>query len=148
VLATVRALDVTPPTTEDVMPASEVVSVYQSFREGGWAMYPIFAFGLPGMGVAGRFAWVGEHQLVPFVRYNSVALLLTGAFGTCIGLMQTLWFVTERAPESERWVTLLIGIRESLNNAAAALLFAALTYLLLGIGYRRFPALNPSAAPR
>jgi hypothetical protein len=66
--------------------------LWHSFREGGWAMYPIFAFGFLGVGAAGRFAWRGEHQLVGFVRWITTTILACGAFGFFIGFQRMLGF--------------------------------------------------------
>jgi hypothetical protein len=60
--------------------------LWQSFQEGGWAMYLIFALGLTGVGASGRFAWRGEHQLLGFLRWLVVTVFAGGWFGFCIGI--------------------------------------------------------------
>jgi hypothetical protein len=67
-----------------------MMRLWHSFQEGRWAMYLIFALGLPGVGAAGRFAWRGEHQLVAFLRWVSFTLLASGAFGFFIGWQRVL----------------------------------------------------------
>jgi uncharacterized membrane protein YqgA involved in biofilm formation len=117
----------------------------QSFQEGGWAMFLIFGLGLTAVGAGLRFAWKGEHQLTKFLLHNIAAVLLAGLLGFFVGMMRVLWFLTERTPEGERLVILMIGTREAANNLAAALLFAMVATTLVAIGYRRFPFPNPSA---
>src|SRR5687768_2136329 len=69
---------------------SSMQSLWHQFREGGWVMYPVFALGLVAVGAAARFALRGEHQLLPFIRWVIVSLLLTGAFGFTLAMMKTL----------------------------------------------------------
>lgn len=134
------------------------MGLWHSFQEGGWAMYLIFAFGLVGVGAAGRFAWRGEHQLLGFVRWITVTVLACGAFGFFVGVQRMLSFAGERLatapfwPEltlAERRVTLLIvGTGEALSCVSGALMFVVVICLLTAIGQRRFPLPNPAAVPR
>ncbi|HEU5076546.1 MAG TPA: hypothetical protein VFU02_20285 [Polyangiaceae bacterium] len=123
-------------------------SALDHFRQGGWAMYVIFAVGLVGTGAAGRFAWRGEHQLLGFIRWNLLTVMLAGAFGFCVGMLNVLAYVQSRSAPDQRLFVLLEGTREALNNPAAALMFALLVALLTTVGLRRFPQPNPSAVPR
>jgi hypothetical protein len=134
------------------------MGLWHSFREGGWAMYLIFAFGLLGVGAAGRFAWRGEHQLVGFVRWITLTVLACGAFGFFVGIQRLLGFAGERLPTAPFWpelslsdrrATLLIeGTREALTCVSGALMFVVVICLLAAIGERRFPLPNPAAVPR
>src|SRR4051812_24150209 len=132
------------------------MGLWHSFQEGGWAMYLIFALGLPGVGAAGRFAWRGEHQLATFLRWIAFALLATGAFGFFIGwqkVLQAVVGLAEAPPATEILSTrqvliLLIGTREALMCISGALMFVVLIALLGAVGHRRFPLPNPGAVPR
>ena len=131
------------------------MGLWHSFQEGGWAMYPIFAFGLLGVGAAGRFAWRGEHPLLGFIRWIVVTVLLCGVFGTLVGIMRMLSFTTHRLatmtwvpdlPTSEKRLFILLeGTREALNCVSGALMFAVVICLLGAIGHRRFPLPNLSS---
>jgi hypothetical protein len=130
------------------------VSLWQSFQNGGWVMYFIFAFGLTGVGAAGRFAWRGEHQLVGFIRWLAVTVLASGAFGFAVGAQMFLGAAAgEVAAEDvaglarRAWV-LLIGTREALSCVSGALMFFVIITLLTAVGFRRFPLPNPGAAAR
>jgi|SRR5690606_38132256 len=118
------------------------------FREGGWAMVVILVAGLVGTGAAGRFAWRGEHQLLAFIRWNLLTLVLAGLFGFCIGMMNVLAYVQVRSAPDQRVLDFMEGTRESLNNPSAALMFGLLVTVLTAVGLRRFPQPNPSAVPR
>lgn len=120
-------------------------------------MWLIFAFGLTGVGAAGRFAWRGEHQLVAFVRWISVTVFACGWFGFFIGTQKMLSFIIYRLPATlppassladERTRVLFEGTKEALNCVSGSLLFVVVICLLGAIGYRRFPMPNPGSVAR
>ena len=122
------------------------------FQDGGWVMYLIFAFGLTGVGAAGRFAWRGEHQLVGFIRWLAVTVLGSGAFGFFVGAQMFLRAAAGSAPPEDAtalwhsgWL-LLVGTREALSCVSGALMFFVIISLLTAVGFRRFPLPNPGAA--
>ena len=127
-------------------------NLWHSFQEGGWAMYVIFALGLPGVGAAGRFAWRGEHQLGAFLRWLTFTLFVTGLFGFFIGEQRVLQAVVGAADAGELthqglWL-LFVGTREAMTCISGALMFIVVMGALVAIGHRRFPLPNPSAVPR
>jgi len=130
------------------------MSLWQSFQNGGWVMYFIFALGLTGVGAAGRFAWRGEHQLVGFIRWLAVTVLASGAFGFAVGAQLFLGAAAgEVAAEDvaglvRRVCLLLIGAQEALSCVSGALMFFVIITLLTAVGFRRFPLPNPGAAAR
>jgi hypothetical protein len=133
------------------------MALWHSFQEGGWAMYLIFALGLPGVGAAGRFAWRGEHQLLGFLRSITWTVLASGWFGFFLGEQKVLQAVISRRSEfapaeqmlsDQRVHILLEGTREALTCVSAALMFVVLIGLLGTVGHRRFPLPNPGAVPR
>jgi hypothetical protein len=131
--------------------------LWQSFGEGGWMMWEIFALGLPGVGAAGRFALRGEHQLLGFLRWLALTLLASGGFGFFVGMQRVLqaavFWTNKFAPadqslSDQRVSVLLEGTREALTCISGALLFVVLIGLLGTVGLRRFPLPNPAAVPR
>src|SRR4051812_12718449 len=98
--------------------------LWQSFHDGGWAMYLIFALGLPGVGAAGRFAWRGEHQLIAFLRWIALTLLAAGWFGFFIGEQKVLQAMVsglqgfppaaDGLSDRRLWI-LVVGTREALT---------------------------------
>lgn len=123
----------------------EAPSVWDYFRDGGWVMWWLLGLGLVAVSAALRFAWRGEHQLVAFIKWMIVVEVLAGGFGFLTGMTLVLRHVVERVSPEERWWVLFIGVREALSNLTFALLWAVLTALLVAIGYRRFPTLNPGS---
>jgi hypothetical protein len=123
-------------------------TLWHHFQMGGWAMYPIFAFGLLAVAAAGRFAWRGEHQLLQFLRWLTLTVLACGAFGFFAGMIKASQYIVARVPADKTFLVLIEGFGEALNNVTAALLFTVLVCLLTAIGFRRFPLPNPSAVAR
>lgn len=130
------------------MQGSEPSGLWAYFQMGGWAMYPIFALGVLGVGAAGRFAWRGEHQLLGFLRWLTLTLVACGWFGFFAGMIKVSKAVGYRVPPEQGFTVLVIGFGEALNTVTGALLFTVLICLLIAIGYRRFPLPNPSAVAR
>jgi hypothetical protein len=125
-----------------------MTKLWHHFQEGGWVMYPIFAFGLIAVGAAARFALRGEHQLLAFVRWTTATLLLTGLFGFTVGMMTAL-HATERTTDPEFMARIVLtGSAEAANLPASALMFSIIASLCVAIGQRRFPLPNPSAVAR
>ncbi|HVZ30965.1 MAG TPA: hypothetical protein VG963_00980 [Polyangiaceae bacterium] len=134
-----------------------LVQLWSSFQEGGWAMYFIFALGFLGVGAGGRFAWRGEHELLPFLRWLAITLIACGVFGFLIGWQRTLQaalgHLTRFAPPDlpsleQRLFIVMEGTKEALNCLSAALMFVVIVCLLGAIGQRRFPLPNPGALSR
>ncbi len=132
--------------------------LWHSFREGGWAMYGIFALGLTGVGAAGRFAWRGEHQLLAFIRWIAVTVLACGWFGFFVGMQRCLGYMMSRLadapvpadlPDIERRAYVLLeGLKEALSCVSGGLMFFVIIYLLGAVGHRRFPMPNPGSVAR
>ena len=123
-------------------------TAWEHFQHGGWAMFVIFALGLLGTGAAGRFAYKGEHQMLGFIRWIVVSVILAGWFGFFTGMLKVFAYVVYKTPAPDRGEVLMIGIMEALNNPTACLMFATLIAALTALGLRRFPLPNPSAVPR
>jgi hypothetical protein len=132
--------------------------LWQSFQDGGWAMYLIFALGLTGVSASGRFAWRGEHQLLGFVRWMAVTVISSGWFGFFVGMQKAFAYMTSRVAETtvtadlssieRRAYVLFEALKEALSCVSSALLFVILICLLAAIGYRRFPLPNPASIAR
>jgi hypothetical protein len=115
---------------------------------GGWAMYPIFVFGLVAVAAAGRFAWRGEHQLLGFLRWLTLTVVGCGLFGFFVGMIKVCDAVVHRAPPDRATLILIEGLGEALHNVAASIMFTVVSCLLIAVGLRRFPLPNPSAVAR
>jgi hypothetical protein len=125
--------------------ASLLGRLWFAFQEGGWMMWLIFLFGLLAVTAAGRFALRGERQFLSFIHWMSATTLAAGVFGFAIGMSLVFSYVVYKARPDDRWLILVDGMREALQNVNAALLFTVLVYLLVAVGHRRYPLPNPSA---
>ena len=125
---------------------SLALKLWHAFHAGGFVMWFVFLFGLLAVGAAGRFAWRGERQLVPFVGWMTLTTLVSGAFGWVVGMTKVLEYVVNRVKPEERATILLAGTREALSNVSASLMFCVFICLLVSIGYRRYPFANASAS--
>lgn len=125
--------------------APEPFSVWIYFQEGGWGMWWLLGLGVVSFIAALRFAWRGEHQLVPFLKWMIATELLVGVFSFLSGITLVLRFAVEYAKPEDRWWVPFVGLREALSNLTFALLWCALTTLAIAVGYRRFPEVNPGS---
>ncbi len=123
-------------------------SAWVHMQEAGWAIYIVVAFGVVGVSAAVRFAWRGEHQLLEFIRWILLAVFASGCFGFVVGMLNVFRYVVYVSESASRFVDLLTGTRESLNNIAGCLIFVVLMTVLTAVGHRRFPEPNPSSVPR
>ena len=123
-----------------------------AFREGGWVMFLVFAFGLIGVGAAGRFAWRGEHQLLGFIRWITVTVFSCGWFGFFVGWQRALGGVAsapvpgDLASITQRAFVIILGTKEALACVSGSLMFCVIICLLAAVGLRRFPWPNPGTA--
>jgi len=128
--------------------------LWAAFREGGWVMFLVFAFGLLGVGAAGRFAWRGEHQLLGFIRWIAVTVCGCGWFGFFVGCQKMLGGVANApAPAdfesiTQRAFVMILGTKDALSCVSGSLMFFVIICLLAAVGLRRFPCPNPGSAAR
>ena len=115
--------------------------ILESFRDGGWGMWPVLVFGLLAVVAAARFAWRGEHRLTPFVRWMTATTLSSAVLGFAMAMMAVFNYLVTRRPEGDQLITILFeGTKEALNCITFGLLMTTLTCLLLAVGHRRHPA--------
>jgi hypothetical protein len=116
-----------------------------AFRDGGWAMWAIFGFGLAATGVAVRYAWRGEPLLLRATRSLTAALIASGCAGFFVDLQAVLQYSTvgldairianEAATADRRTYAVLEGLNESLYCLSSAFLFTVLIASLVAIGH-------------
>lgn len=104
-------------------------------REAGWPIYPIMIFGFCALAASMRHALMPQRSLMPLFLSFAAAKLVMGALGTALGVQQSARHIGEVPPE-QRYV-FLIGLSESLNCAAGALLLILPASLAAGIGSHR-----------
>jgi hypothetical protein len=105
-----------------------------SIHEGGWAMYPMLAVGILLIGVAITYAYRPLPEKRTLLFGLGALTLLLGATGFVFGVMASLRAV--ELPPDQRYLV-WVGLRESLNNVALALLLATVGVVALVIGGTR-----------
>ena len=108
-------------------------NAFDHFREGGWGMFPTLVFGLLLLSVAVRYATTPEKRFVPLLVALNGLTLSSGALGFVTGVITTAGAVA-RLGSSAPSVIPFLGLGESLNNLAVALIFVALGFVAITWG--------------
>lgn len=117
----------------------------ESFRMGGWGMYPTLVFGVLMLIAAVRYAIKPESRLVPLQVSLGILTLLSGSLGFVTGLIATFSAMGE-VDADKRWIWML-GVGESLHNLSLALVLAVLAVLAASVGsFRLSQATKPANA--
>ena len=104
----------------------------EAFRLGGWAMFPTLVVGLLLLAAAARYAVKPEARWVPLQIALAVLTLTSGLLGCVSGVIVTIRHLSELP--TDRTGVMAIGVGESLNNIALALLLLMLAALLTSVG--------------
>jgi hypothetical protein len=106
--------------------------MWNAFREGGFVMFPTLVIGLALLALAVRYAARPERRLLPLLGAFALLTGTSGALGFVLGAMKSLYAQNE-VQSDKRWIS-LIGIAESLNNVAFALLLIFVAAVLMTVG--------------
>lgn len=106
-----------------------------AFHEGGWGMYPTLVFGVLMVAGAVAYAIRPGRRFIPLQVSLGVMTLVCGSLGFVTGLIRSLGAIGG-VEEGRRWIW-LIGLGESLNNVALALLLIAVAALVGSVGALR-----------
>jgi hypothetical protein len=104
----------------------------ESFRDGGFVMFPTLFIGLGLLALAVRYARKPERRLLPLLGALALLTATSGALGFAGGVMKSL-YAQEPVQAGQRWISLL-GIAESLNNITLALALIFLGTVLATVG--------------
>lgn len=108
-------------------------SIIHAFQEGGWGMWPTLIFGTAALALAVRHAVSPKKELLPLILGVGSATIFAGWLGMTIGVMTSIRYV-QNHPLPERGAILMIGVGESLQNIALALVLSVLVALMTGFG--------------
>jgi len=103
------------------------------FRDGGWGMFPTLIFGLVLLGVAGRYAARPERRFVPLLITLNLLTMAAGALGFVSGVIVTAQYFERHDPPLPSSIPFL-GVGESLNNVAFALIFVVVGAMATSLG--------------
>lgn len=105
----------------------------ESFRLGGWAMFPTLVFGLLLLGASVRYAVKPEARWVPLQLALGVLTLTSGMLGFVTGVITTTRHLSE-LPNERIGLVGAIGVGESLTNLGLAFLVMMVAALLASVG--------------
>lgn len=112
-------------------------------REAGVGVLPVLLFGVVTLGLAIGYARRPNARLLVLVLGFGAMTLLFSALGFFVGIQASASFV-ESAAEADRWM-FVVGVRESLNNLVAGLLFVIVSAAATTAGAVRAVAVSQSA---
>jgi hypothetical protein len=112
-------------------------------REAGWGIFPVLIFGTLSLGVSIQYVRTRRTSVLSLLCALSVLTLLAGALGTVTGLSVSARYIVDVAVD-EKWI-FLVGLRESLNNATAALSIVAIDAMLVCLTMARSLGSPPAA---
>jgi hypothetical protein len=118
----------------------------ESFRLGGWGMYPTFFFGVLMLLSSIRYAVKPEQRYLPLQVSLGILTLMAGSLGFVTGLIAT-FSAMGQVKADDRWFWML-GVGESLHNLSLALVFLVLAGIAATVGAYRFAQLAKSADER
>lgn len=111
----------------------------ESFRMGGWGMYPTAFFGFILLAVAIRYATRPDARYIPLQIALGIVTVTTGMLGFVTGLIATTTNLSGVAPPKLIPIA-AAGFGESLANVGLSLAFIAVAALAACFGtLRRIP---------
>lgn len=109
--------------------------MHMFIRDAGVVIWPVLVFGLLGLALVAWHAAAPRRDRLTLIVGVAIATLLFGVLGTVLGI---------QVSASAGGEFFLEGVRESLNNAVAALVFATLH--TLGATYGTYRLTRQAAA--
>jgi hypothetical protein len=119
----------------------------QFFRNGGWSMFVIVAFGVLAVASAAFYAARPDGRREGFLAWMSRAVLWSTLAGLASDLGATCQFVTSLPDADERARAASEGFAESMSPAVMGFALLAVTAFLAAIGRQRLDARRESASP-
>ncbi|MGZ3448425.1 MAG: hypothetical protein ACXVEF_02435 [Polyangiales bacterium] len=119
--------------------------MYTMFRNGGFPMFFILAFGLIALGTAFGYAIKPVRDRESFVRWMALATLASVFCGTAADLAAVASYVASHAMEPARMCAIVIeGIGESMSPSILGFSILSLVALMMAVGKRRLDAFDAS----
>jgi hypothetical protein len=120
--------------------------LYESFRNGGWPMFPILVLGILQIVAAGRYSIQPDARQLLVARSLGQVTVTFGVLGSVLGMIHCLTAM-DQVPVELIGKFALLGLGESINNFALALLLTVFSGLVTTVGALR-AAGPPPAGPR
>jgi hypothetical protein len=113
--------------------------IIESFKEGGWGMWPILILCLVTVGAAVRFAYKPERRHLGFlgaIGFASVICILHATW-TCFGSVFHTISDEARVPDAQMTRTLYVGLMESTRPGSLGGALLTLAAILFSVGMLR-----------
>lgn len=108
----------------------------ESFRLGGWGMFPTAFFGILLFAAAVKYALEPHNRWIPLQAALGVLTLVSGGLGFVTGLIATTTHL-EGVARGDVGVIAAAGFGESLHNLSLALILLAFAVMATSIGAAR-----------
>jgi hypothetical protein len=113
------------------------------FRDGGFSMWFVLAFGGVSLVTAFSFAMRPSAAVERFVAWMALATMAAVGCGVSSDLAATFYFVAGQPIGLEKRIQLAMqGVAESMAPAIAGFAFVALVAVMLAVGKRRRDAMQ------
>jgi hypothetical protein len=117
------------------------------FRNGGFSMFFILAFGLIALATAFIFALRPRADREGFLRFMSLATLYSILSGTCGDLAAVADYVVTHEMDGRKMAaTVIEGVGESMSPGILGFSLLSLVALMTAVGKRRLAAREPTLA--
>jgi hypothetical protein len=110
------------------------------FRDGGWGMFLILAFGAILLATAAYYAVRPDERHEGFLEWMSRAVLWATLVGVASDVGTVFKVTCHIEDDSERSRTIVEGLAESMSPVIMGFAFLTLAAFLTAIGRRRFDA--------
>jgi len=111
-------------------------SLIDAFHEGGWPMFPILILGILLIIAAGRYAMQPEARQLLVVQSLGKVTLGFGVLGSLLGMIHCMGAISQ-VPTDKVVTIALLGLGESINNLALALVLGVIAGLVTTVGALR-----------
>jgi hypothetical protein len=113
------------------------------FRNGGWSMYWVVAFGFVALGAAGHYAARPTAKHEGFLSWMSRAVLWSIFTGICSDAATVFEYTAGDIPPGDARARIVLeGLAESLSPGIVGFAFLAVVALLAAVGRRRLDAMR------
>ena len=110
------------------------------FRDGGWSMFVILAFGCVVLATAGYFALRPDARHEGFIKWMSFALVCSVVAGLASDFGAVFKYTHTIENDAERTRTILEGCAECMSPPIMGFGFLTLAAMLAAVGRRRLDA--------
>ena len=117
-----------------------MAAMWTVFREGGWSMFVVVAFGFVSLAAAAFYAARPDARHEGFIQWMLRATLWSVLVGMCSDFATTFHVACQIEDWNHRSQIVIEGSAESLSPGIMGFAFMALAAMLTAVGRRRLDA--------